>query len=385
VVCAALCSVLLAACLFGGPVEAKNKNSRSISEHVTANAVTIMSWEKSGGKGPAPTPKPKPKPKHKKDCEGDCNDDGDNNDNGNYDDSQNWPDYCDGCTMPGNATNNNPNNDKQQSTLRITLVVDDNEIYMTYRYYSFLFDPDTQSKDSNKFKYMLRLGKLIEYQDNNGIDGFQPSGDKLVQTWSFANADPFTNWQRTIDSNTGAHVYTISNGVFTFAARISANTFMMGNDQIYPDDLKFDIFINNFPYQTNGESYLALVGWVQSKLDIAVSEGSNNKLALGGSDAAITWVTNCDLDDHTDCNVVLGAAYDDPDSCKDDSFDHESSNGDNVKATIWSFVDDGGHPDSISWDPKLQNGVDDEVTDSASGVAVCAAALAACVAAAVAF
>jgi len=277
---------------------------------------------------------------------------------GNDDDDKN--DGYDGNDDNNNNNNNsptgwnNPNNDKLDSALRIVLATnDDNQLYMTYRYYAESRDPDTNGVASSKFKYMLRLGKLIEYQDADGSDqpGFQQNVDNIIQTWDFADQGAWTNWQRTIDDFTGAHIYTTSNGVFTFAARISADTFTSRDLTITPDELKFDVSIRNFPWQADSNSRLALLGWIQT--DMEVQQSGDSRLALDGSDAYITWVDRCDLADSSSCDVILSALYTDAAGMIVDSIDRDSNTGVLCKATVFSFVDDGSQPDEISWDPSL--------------------------------
>jgi hypothetical protein len=248
-------------------------------------------------------------------------------------------------------------------TLRLQMVrTGDSKLFLKYRYQ----DGDDESDSSYRFQYSLRLDHLIEYHENGDSNsGFQPDDDELIQTVSFKGTD-FSDWKAETDSN-GARAYSTSNGVFGLTARVGERSFDGDDDPsttttVMPDEVKFDIQIDHFPWLSDESSHVAVIAAVQSSMEI---DRDGNRVSLDGSDAYITWDDSCVVDDDHDahnCAIVLSAIYDD-DSREDD----EGSADDHVKELVFSFVDEGSHPAKLVWDPIMGS---DPSAASNVGVAV---------------
>jgi len=233
------------------------------------------------------------------------------------------------------------------SSLRLQMVrSSDSKLFIKYRY----SDSDDDDEDY-RLQFSLRLDHLIEYEENgDDDDGYQPDEDRLVQTVSFKGTT-FSDWVGTTDSN-GARAYYTSNGVFGFTAHVSERSYNADDHdhtRIMPDEVKFDVAIESFPWLSQGESHVAVVAMVQSSMRIS-RDGDERRIAMDGSDGYITWDNHC-VFNHTDdnCTIALSAIYDD-----NTHEDDEGNDSDNVKALVFSFVDDGGsHPSSLMWDPVM--------------------------------
>jgi len=259
------------------------------------------------------------------------------------------------------------------SSLRLQMVrSSDSKLFIKYRYSDEVDDDESDENDGEaRLQYSLRLDRLIEYEEDGDNDGYQPDEDTLVQTVSFKGTD-FSDWVAS-DAGENTRAYFTQNNVFGLKAYVGDRVYKAENDEtIYPDEVKFDVLINSFPWMSTKESHVAVVAMVQSSMSIDREDGQN-RVSLDGSDAYITWDTDCVFDGNNDnCTIVLSAIYD-----ENTREDEDGSSDDNVKALIFSFVDEGSHPASLVWDPVMGSDPSSAVTGTASVATVALAFFAA--------
>jgi len=282
------------------------------------------------------------------------------------------------------------------------------------------FHKTNDSKETLNFK--VRFDELVEYMESDvPSSGFDADFDTIVQHYILGSDSNGWAAPVTTEGANGETIFTFqtADGVFRVDVIITASLTELENGvSLAPNEMKLDVYINNFPYIGTG-SYLALVGKVQSKYEASDDEDTTageEGTSLEGA-AFFSWDTtvladgvevdvitstyvNADADNDYDDGEDGGDGEDgeDGDGSENESEGSESSEPDVSGARkrddggdgdgddhedrpevateyIWTFDTD-AQPASIYWDPKITTkGV--QVASPASIVSVTFVAMAA--------
>jgi hypothetical protein len=189
---------------------------------------------------------------------------------------------------------NNPGNNTFESKITYDIGVTNTEGWSVYVNYDFRPGSGTPPLD-----YLFRFVSILEF---NSPDQTFNAGDEITSRYDLNSNS--TGWDIfstvTQESHEKATVYEWSvrtlDSVFQVQGHISSMVvpnFFPNNQGLSPNFIKFDYFINNFPYVGTGTS-LALVGCVASNsepgtLDAAILISTDTPSYLEG---AIIWDTS---------------------------------------------------------------------------------------------
>jgi len=228
----------------------------------------------------------------------------------------------------------------------------------------------TRSDDSDtKFRFQLKFEGIVEYKEVDGVAGLS-SGDTVRSTLAIRGVD-FRKDSSIKDpiSNEDLLVFhgTSGDGVFTIRGYLNPVEFKARNTSTVPPQFhKFDIIINDFPYNDSTTSRLALIAKVRasqhdasrSKDDDGVERtgeaSSKTKQVTFGENAIpfalFAWVNTVTInqDGNNTANVITS-----PMTIDQQDTDGASS-GDINKLVAFSF--DSIAPSNIEWDPEVGMG-----------------------------
>jgi len=140
--------------------------------------------------------------------------------------------------------------------------------------------------------------------------------------------------------------------VFALNLKIASSALTLDGVALTPDQIKVDVEINNFPYNSSSTSGLALVARMQSRLKAKKfrddDSGATNSVDLEGDAGNLSWITSFTSDGVTK-NIKSSSLQ--SDTAEVDDSDSESENESAVKI-IWSFPGTASVK-KVFWDPSV--------------------------------
>ncbi len=203
----------------------------------------------------------------------------------------------------------------------------------------------------------FEIYSIFEYNETNGISGYQQGADAIVTKRSMSSLD--FNPIKCDVQNTGYKCEVVSTtGILSVTAIITRNTTNINGTVQSPSFVKFSIEIT-YPNRRPG-TYVAL----EARLRVQSSYGreergeqGTDKIARFGPNT-LTWIQTVEVGERTAAVVASNSADVSSDDTKESDDSNESTD---CKSIFFSFIDTGSEP--IFWDPQL--GYDNAVLSSA--------------------
>ena len=182
-------------------------------------------------------------------------------------------------------------NGENKDKIEMSVKSEDDGIAVQVQYKS-----ESASQES-ELQFKVQLRKLIEFVDKNGDGMYTPASepaDEKIQEYALKSFKPI-EYTAPVDAANPIHYFKIQtiDGVFTAHFYISGEFSSVNETIITPSQLKIDLEIKNFPYQSN-DSQLALYTRLESENDYqeeATTENEADNIG-SGEDSVETTVNN---------------------------------------------------------------------------------------------
>lgn len=247
------------------------------------------------------------------------------------------------------------------------------------------FSKDADSTD--RFAQRWILWKLVEYEDADAVEGFDPETDTVLSSYPLWQAD-WDNLEHEEETVSGASVHSICTENEVTSPSIKLCSFIadkrtrISNGTADPNFLKWSFSIDNYPYNSSSsrlalkvsyDSKSAVRDFTPALVDGSVELEDEEALDLGadsGSMSVVSWKKKFSISGGG-CTSSVGNIK--RSVIREGQFKNDNdtlSNGDNDslefsrswRVSYFSFTSD-CQPTTIEWDPDL--GVVDDVASSA--------------------
>ena len=128
-----------------------------------------------------------------------------------------------------------------------------------------------QSETETETQYTVVFDRLLEYRKvgNSPDDHYEWGVDEVVAEWRLNTWDPLSDIQTTADNRT---IFSATTGMATFTFTIAQTD----SDDLTTNKMKIDFLLENYPWDSSGNTYVALVSRIETEREIETDTTDGN-------------------------------------------------------------------------------------------------------------